>query len=322
MSLTAVVLAHRDPAQVRRLIGALEDVPVVLHCDAKAPADVAGRMLEGWGGRVRAQPRTSAALDSWSLVRVELDALRSALRFSSAAHVAVLSGADHPLLGVQELLEELRAWEGRSWLVSAPLPHRPWDTPRNPDGGRWRTEHRFLTRGDDVLFVRGVPLRLPWRRALPPGLRVRASSQWKVYAREDVQRLLGVVDARPDLVRFWRSTLVPDESFAASVLASPALTGSPALPDCHASAWFQRWPAAGSHHPAVLTEQDLPALAAARAAEPARPSSLLQPPAHPPRPWFARKLSSGASGDLAERIDAELRAGGPARAVQPAPGPR
>ncbi|NAZ87339.1 beta-1,6-N-acetylglucosaminyltransferase [Kineococcus indalonis] len=316
MSLTAVVLAHRDAEQVRRLLGALEDVPVVLHCDAKAPADVAGRMLQGWGERVRAQPRTSAALDSWSLVRVELDALRSALRFSSAEHVAVLSGADYPLLGVQELLAELGAWRGRSRIVSAPLPHRPWDTPRNPDGGRWRTEHRFLTRGDDVLFVGRVPLRWPWRRALPPGLQVRASSQWKVFAREDVQRLLGVVDARPDLVRFWRTTLVPDESFAASVLSSPALTGAPPLPDCHASAWFQRWPGDGSHHPAELTAQDFPALAAARSGAPGSPVQ------DPPRPWFARKLSSAVSGELADRIDAELRTGRRAGEVQPASGPR
>ncbi|WP_432495036.1 beta-1,6-N-acetylglucosaminyltransferase [Kineococcus gypseus] len=328
MSLAAVVMAHRDAEHVRALVSALEDVPVVLHCDAKAPDEEAGRMVRGWGGRVRALPRTSAALDSWSLVRVELDALRSALRFSAAGHVAVLSGADYPLLGVQELLEELRAWEGVSYLASVPLPHRPWDTPRNPDGGRWRTAHRFLTRGDDVLFAGPVPLRLPWRRALPPGLQLRASSQWKVYARADVVRLLAAVDARPDLVRFWRSTLVPDESFAASMLSSPALTGAPALAHCHATPWFQRWPAAGSHHPAELTEEDLPALAAARAAPPGLPGRLTSPPARAPRAWFARKLSSARSAALRERVDAQLRAAGaplagaPLAGAQAAPAPR
>ena len=309
MSLAAVVLAHRDAAHVRRLIAALEEVPVVLHCDAKAPAEVAEQMLRGWGGRVRPVPRTSAALDSWSLVRVELAALRAVLRFSSAAHVAVLSGADYPLVGTAELVENLRPWEGTSYLASTPVPHPPWNSPRHPDGGRWRTERRFLTRGDDVRFVRGVPLRWPWVRRLPPGLVVRASSQWKVYARGDVVRLLAVVDARPDLVRFWRTTLVPDESFAASMLSSPSLTGSPAVPECHATPWFQRWPAQGAHHPAVLTGDDFPALAAARRATPWSPQALHQVPSRPPQAWFARKLSSAGSGELVERVDAELRAG-------------
>ena len=304
--LAALVLAHNDPAQVRRLITALPEVPVVLHCDVKAPPDVADTMSRGWGSRVRLLPRTSGALNSWSLVRIELAGLRAVLEHSAAEHVAVLSGSDYPLLGVPQLAARLEAWAGRSYLFNAPVPYASWSTPRHPDGGRWRTAHRFFTRGDDLAFVRGVPLRRPWRRALPEGLEVRSSSQWKVYAREDVERLLRIVEERPDLVDFFRTSLVPDESFVASVLTSDPLGDGRRLPDCYAIPWFFSWSAQGAHHPEWLTGADSDAVAAAARGPACTLAELRTGAPARPEAWFARKVSSSRSGDLLDRIDAEL----------------
>src|SRR3954454_16273280 len=36
--LTIVILAHADPAHLKRLVSALPDTPVVLHCDARTSA--------------------------------------------------------------------------------------------------------------------------------------------------------------------------------------------------------------------------------------------------------------------------------------------
>lgn len=303
--LAAVVLAHADAPQVRRLVGALEDVPVVLHCDVKAPDDVAAEMLRGWGNRVRGVRRTSGAMDSWSLVRIELDGLRAALRHSAAEHIAVLSGADYPLLPVARLVDELTAWRGRTFALNLPVPHAGWNSARHPDGGRWRTAHRFLTRGDDVRFLGRFPLRTPWTRPLPAGQELRASSQWKVYARHDVERLLGVVDARPDLVGFWRRTLVPDESFVTSVLSSPALTGGEVLPPSRANPWFLEWTGDG-HHPRVLTEEDFDLVSAAAGRPRLSPADLEAPLGPLPPAWFVRKVSSSRSSGLLDRIDDEL----------------
>ena len=305
--LAALVLAHQDPPQVRRLLRALGDVPVFLHCDVKADADVARGMLDGAGPHVHALPRTSGSLGSWSLVRIELDGLREAVRRTTAEHVLVLTGSDYPLVGLEELQRRLEPWRDRSYLLSVPVPFAAWSSSRHPDGGRWRTERRFLRRGDDLLVLRGVPLRFPWARRLPAELRVRASSQWKVYARADVERLLHVVDTRPDLVAFWRSTLVPDESFAASTLASPALVGEAAAPECHDVPWFLRWGPPGTYHPEWLGPEDFDALVAARSAPPGLPEELQKPPTGPKQALFARKFSTARSADLLDRVDAELR---------------
>lgn len=307
--LAAVIMAHRDGAQVRRLIDALDDVPIALHCDAKADRATAAEMVRDGHRRVVALPRTSGALDSWSLVRIELDALRAALASSSAAHIAVLSGADYPLAGMQELCDSLRPWAEKSYLYNAPVPYEPWSMSRHPDGGRWRMARYFATRGDDVVFVGKFPVRFPWPRRIPPGLALRASSQWKVYARADAVRLLATVDKRPELVRFWRHTLVPDESFVSSVLSSPALNGGFTLPDCYGLPWFLRWPRAGAHHPAVLTLDDVRAVAAAREAPPGLPQLLANPDCPAPQALFARKVASAESAALLDVFD-DWRAAG------------
>lgn len=304
--LAAVVLAHRDPAHVRRLVGALGDIPVVLHCDVKSPTAVADEMLRDWGPRVHALPRMSGRLSSWSLMRLEIEGLRAALRQSSAEHIAVMSGADYPLLCPDALRSALDAWQGRSYLFSAEIPYDSWSVPRHPDGGAWRFEHRFLTWRDDLITVRGIPARFPWRRPIPAGIELRASHAWKILSREDAERLVAVVDSRPDVVRFFRSTFIPEESFVASVLSSPALTGAPAVPLCHRIPWFMRWSERGSHHPEWLVADDWAALAAAARSTPATPAALEPVDAPRHQALFARKFASDRSAALLDRIDAEL----------------
>lgn len=306
-SLAAVILAHRDAPQVRRLIGALDGLPITVHCDVKAPAAVAAEMMRDWDGRVQATPRRSGALASWSLMRIEIELLRAAVRQSAAEHIVVMSGSDYPLVGMAELERQLAAWSGRSYLFNAAIPYDSWSVPRHPDGGAWRFQHRFLTRHDDVISVRGVPLRLPWRRPAPTGLALRASHAWKIISRADAERVLHVVDTRPDIVQFWRHTFIPEESFIASVLSSPELTGAPALPLCHRIPWFMRWSARGSHHPEWLNSDDFEAIALAAQRPAGTPENLTPVDAPAPRPLFARKVSTDISAGLLDRIDAELR---------------
>lgn len=318
--LAVVVLAHADPAQVRRLIRALDGLPVFLHCDARTHPAVFRQMTRDLPGNVQLTPRVRTTLASWSLVRAEVAAVRAAVERTDAGHIAVLSGADYPLMPVADLIRELQPWQGRSWITNLALPMSDWDTRRHPDGGLWRLRYRYLTRRDQVIFIGGHPLRTPWRRTIPAELSLRASPHWKIYARHHAELLLRLVEERSDLVRFWRSTLVPEESFVASVLSSPRICGPDALPLCTSSAWHIDWRSPTPGHPRWLGDADLEALRRARWAEPVRPDQPVSCPSTPVedrRKLFARKFRSAEPG-IVQRIDAELRT--PAAADRPATG--
>ena len=284
-SLAVVILAHTDPAHVRRLVRALNGVPVVLHCDAKTDDDTYRAMLDR---RLIPTHRIATSLGSWSLVDAELTALATALRETSASHVAILSGSDYPLLPPKKIEAGLVLGESAIWNI--PLPHDKWNTRLHHDGGLWRVRYRFWTRADNIVFLRGVPLRWPWPRRIPTGVDLRAGTQWKIYSRRHAEALLNVVAERPQLIRFWRSTLVPEETFAVSILASEALVGPDVLPTNTNQPWFMLWP--DGDHPRWLTAGDFERL---------RDAATRQTPK-----LFARKFATAAAGPLLDRIDAEL----------------
>jgi hypothetical protein len=301
----AVILAHNNPQHVRRLIGALDGLEIFLHCDSKTPDSVLSAMISG-AQNVELVPRFRTVRSSWAAVEAELAGLRMVLDRSAAEHIVVLSGSCYPLVTVSDLQDELSSWRGLSRLELKPIPYRGWSFRLGqPDGGRWRFDRRFLTVRGRTILARGYPIPTG-RRAIPDVLRLHASSQWKIYARAHAETLLRVLDERPDLVRFWRSTFAPEESCPASILASPELTGSVADELRHDATWYIDWRGSeAGGHPRWLELEDFPRLLDVRN----------QPPLHPDDPrsrgetarkLFARKIGP-VSADLLDRIDAQLR---------------
>jgi hypothetical protein len=146
-------------------------VPIFLYCDTKTPPPMFEAMTRGLPRRVTVCGRIPTRLASWSLARAELTALCQARARTPAEHIAVLSGSDDPLVSMQALLDELRAWRGRSSFRNVPLPFAGWGSRGRQDGGRWRLQHLFLTFRDKLIHVRGIPLRWPVKRRVPPELR-------------------------------------------------------------------------------------------------------------------------------------------------------
>ena len=306
VELAVVVLAHADPTHVRRLVSALAGLPIYLHCDAKTPRADAEQM-QVRGCDVTALDRLDTRLASWSLVRAELAGVRAALDTASPRHIAVLSGADYPLVPVNELVRTLDPWSDHSFFYNRPLPFDRWNTRLHHDGGRWRMRYRVLTSGDNAVSWRGRTVRSPLPRRIPDGLELRASSQWKIYSRRDARNLLRVTEENADVVRFWRTTTVPDESFAASVLSTPRLVTGPPLHPCLAHPWLVEFPPGGDH-PRVLGTDDWGRLAQARHDPPIDPETALAAATRPRhRKLFARKFASGVSGTVLDRVDEELR---------------
>jgi hypothetical protein len=302
-----VILAHNDAPKVRRLIGALGDSDVFLHCDRNTADDVARAMVPGGTARVHWVPRRRTKLATWSLVDAELAGLSRAVQTTQATHIAVLSGSCYPLVSMGYLADELSGWQGLSRLELNRLPYPGWSTRQFRDGGLWRVNRRFLGWRGQLLTIRHRPVPT-FRRRVPHELSLYGSSQWKIYARDHASALLELLSATPSLRSFWQKTYIPDELCVASLLKSPDLVGPIADQVVDDLPWFIRWPASGpSMHPDWLGESDLAALRSASAAPPADPSRQIDPRERPAfGKLFARKIGSASSG-LLDRIDEELR---------------
>lgn len=302
-----VILAHNDAPKIRRLIGALGDSDVFLHCDLNTADDVARSMVPAGTSRVRWVPRRRTRLGTWSLVDAELAGVSMAVETSQATHIAVLSGSCYPLVSMRQLTDELSGWQGLSRLELNRLPYPAWSTARFPDGGLWRANRRFLGWRGRLLTIRNRPVPT-FRRRVPPELSLYGSSHWKIYARGHARALLELLSATPSLRSFWQTTYIPEELCVASLLKSPDLVGPIADQVIDDLPWFIRWPVPGfTPHPDWLGGSDFDALRSARAAPAPDPSRQIDPRERPAfRKLFARKIGS-ASSDLLDQIDEELR---------------
>ncbi|SFF51230.1 beta-1,6-N-acetylglucosaminyltransferase [Blastococcus tunisiensis] len=284
--LACVVLAHTDPVHVRRLVAALDPFPVFLHCDARTPGDVYDRMTASLPDRVTLLPRRSTPWGGWGAVEAELDGYRAALAATDATHVALLSGSDYPLMASAAIAGTLAGLPGRSIAWSRPMPVPEWGL----GGGLGRLRYRFAP-------WRKRTLVLPLPRRLPRGVVPAGGSQSKVLARSHAAAVLRVLDGRPDLVRRWRRTWIPDETFVYSVLHTPALVPGWERERIRAGAWVIHWAERGpAKSPAWLTVDDLDML-----------RRVCADPPDGAAKFFARKFGTAVDTAVLDEIDASFR---------------
>jgi hypothetical protein len=275
-----VVLCHRLPAQVARLVRAL-DVPGVaffIHLDRNAGASMLRRLEHELSGHenVRFVPRRRVSWASWSVVAATLDCLREVERTGAdPAQTVLLTGQDYPIKPAERIAREAEERPDVAYIRHRPLPIPEW----GPRGGLERVERLHLRAGRRRLVA------LPLRRRLPAGLRAHGGSQLWSLGRPHRRYVLDAVARRPEVARFFRRTAFPDETFFQTILASSPLRDT-LLSD---NRRYIRW--TGGASPETLRLTDLPEL---------RSSPAL----------FARKLDASVDESLLDAVDAELLSAG------------
>jgi hypothetical protein len=261
-----IVLSHRNPEQVLRLVGALTEGPaarVLVRHDQRG-SRLAAAEIEAAGAEAL-EDRIEMEWGGWSHVELVLSCLRRAARLQPD-WTLVLSGQDYPLRPLAEIEERLAATEADALLGSVREiePRRP--PPGRDDEFFLRTAYRHFGRPRrlpdlphplrPLVYVRDLPPRVGVRRPRAPGSRLHGSADWLTLGPRALAALLAAGEDRR-LTRFFRRVAVPSESFFATVLLNDA---SLVIGRDHRR--FVSFDRPGAPHPRTLTTADLePALA-------------------------------------------------------------
>jgi hypothetical protein len=285
-----IVLAHKQPAQVRRLADRLAPSRVLVHVDAGLPAarraDFAATLAPVSNVELLRAHRSGWA--SWGLVAAALEGLRAAVADPACTHAILLSGQDYPLRPGAALRAFFLAHGDTTFMARWPLPSRLWGRRGGLDRLRpWQ------------LPLAGRRVRLPVWPRLPRGLELYGGSMYWALTAAAARDVLGLMRTRPELARFYRRTWIPDEMFVPTlVMNSPSRAGV-----ANEGLTYIRWPDARGRHPAVLRADELPALRAAAAG----PSDV---GGRARCKLFARKFDVGTDAAIIDAIDRELLGGG------------
>ena len=220
-----ILLCHKDPegivAQAEGLTAAGDYVAI--HFDGRAPAADFARIRAALGGNPRvtfARRRRKGGWGEWSLVEGTLEALRAAeAAFPDASHFYMLSG-DCMAIKTAEYAHAFLDAEEADYIESFDFFHSGWiKTGLREERLIYR--HWFNERSQKPLFyaAMAVQRKLGLKRAVPADLEMRIGSQWWRLRRRTIEAVLEFIARRRDVVRFFRTTWIPDETFFQTLVA-------------------------------------------------------------------------------------------------------
>jgi hypothetical protein len=214
-----ILLCHKDPDAVIRQAERLTDAGdfISIHFDASAdPADFAQIMtaLKNNPNVTFARKRVKCGWGAWSLVQATLNALQSALdAFPRATHFYMLSG-DCMAIKSAEYTHQFLDANDADFVESFDFFESNWIKTG------WREErliYRHLVNEREhkrlFYFLYEVQKRLGLTRKIPQDLKIMIGSQWWCLRRETIEKVMEFTRKRRDVVRFFRTTWIPDETY-------------------------------------------------------------------------------------------------------------
>ncbi|MEM9434732.1 MAG: DUF5928 domain-containing protein [Pseudomonadota bacterium] len=214
-----ILLCHKDPdaiiAQARRLT-AVGDC-MAIHFDASASAqayrDIRNALKDN-PNVVFAERRVRCGWGEWSLVQATLEAIRAGMvAFPRATHFYMLSGDCMAIKSVKYAHEFLDS-EDVDYIESFDFFESDWiKTGMKEDRLIYR--HYFNERARKWLFYTSYNLQKRFNlvRDIPADLQMMIGSQWWCLRRRTIEWIMDFCDTRRDVLRFFKSTWIPDETF-------------------------------------------------------------------------------------------------------------
>lgn len=216
--LGVVMLCHSDLPIATRMarVWAEGGAAVVIHVDAKAPADQVQLMRDGLADlpQLLFSPRHACEWGMFSLVRATQDASALLLeRFPEVTHVLTVSGTCLPLRPVADLCAFLALHPRRDFIESVTAADVGW-TVGGLNEERFTLRFPFSFRRRRKLFDRYVTLqrRLAIRRRVPQGLVPHLGAQWWCLTKATLQAIL-TDPRRAEFDRYFARVWIPDESY-------------------------------------------------------------------------------------------------------------
>src|SRR5215210_219412 len=278
MKIGYIITAHTLPDHLVRLVRRLESdaARFFVHVDRRAPDGVMAAVERDLGGRpdVELLQRHPVHWGAFGPVRPALEGVDALLASPERLDYGVLlTGQDYPLRPAAEIESTLEAAAGRSFI-----------TYRAPTGRFLKRLTRWHWHGEVLGRRVRLPnrfIRLTRRRKLPAGLVPYTGSAHWCLSRDCLEYVAG---SDPDLVRFFRWSAVPDESFFQTILMNSPLADTLVNDDLRYVDWSE-----GEASPRVLTSFDLERMV--------RSSAL-----------FARKFDPRVDGGVIDALDAHIDA--------------
>lgn len=267
MNKAYIIMAHKSPDQVYRLVSRLNDgsSTFFIHIDQKTAFHQFSSLKE-FGEAIQFTERFDATWGGYGLIKPYLSALKTVRDFpKDFERVLLLSGQDYPIKSNEQIDAFFKNSAKSNFINYFPIPnYQKW--PGGDRGGWYRVDkYYFGTKWYEFLGSRSLNLLstyIPFlRRKMPNGMKPYTGQTWWNLDMYAVNYVLDYVNQHPEYLAFHKHTFVADELFVQMIIANSndeKLLNSIENTELR----FTIWPKADSAHPKILDKGDLRAILA------------------------------------------------------------
>ncbi len=214
-----ILLCHKDPDAIikqAQMLTAAGDY-MAIHFDASAKPEYFQQISEALADNPNvafARKRIKCGWGEWSLVQATLYAVESAVdRFPRATHFYMLSGDCMAIKSAAYAHEFLDA-DDVDYIESFDFFESDWIKTGFKEE-RLIYRHFFNERNNKWLFYTSfnIQKKLGLSREIPKDIQIQIGSQWWCLRRRTIEWILNLTRKRRDVMRFFRTTWIPDETF-------------------------------------------------------------------------------------------------------------
>lgn len=214
-----ILLCHKDPDAIIRQATQLTAAGdcLAIHFDARAPQAAFDKMQAALGANPSvtfAKKRIKCGWGEWSLVQATLNAVEAAVdAFPQASHFYMVSGDCMPVKSA-DYLHDFLDRDDVDYVESFDYFESDWIKTGFREE-RLIYRHWFNERTQKWLFYTSFNLqrRFNITRDVPADIQMMIGSQWWCLRRRTIEALLEFVAKRRDVMKFFKTTWIPDETF-------------------------------------------------------------------------------------------------------------
>jgi hypothetical protein len=317
MKIAFLILNHRDPAQLLRLLATLRqqlpDSTLVVHHD-KYRTDLDPHALEHLGGTYLLTSEQPTIWGDFTLANAIWQSIAWMLGNLEFDWLMLLSAQDYPIRPLHDLGHYLAGTGADAVLLAEPIANIANRPDRRDRHRRYLYQYRPArtrsTGANEVLRnairrraglladvlnylqpyvqIYRFPDGMPWRIGFParttPFTDARPcwfGSMWISLSRDAARFVVDAVRDRPDYVHYYRHAIYPDESVTLTLLCN-----EPRIRVEQRELHYIRWTNPKSGHPDLLTADDAAELKVASASA-----------------YFARKFDIGTDPEVFDKLD-------------------
>ena len=249
MRIAHLLLTHKNPEQLRRLIDALKhpEFDVYVHLDKKADIKPFEDACAGTE-TVFIENRASIHWAGYGTIQATINGLKE-IDISAYRYINVISGQDFPLVTGEEIHDYIESREGTEFMTCDTV------------GGTWpeaevrMTQYHFINwrlPGKHRLEVLANKF-LPKRRFPYPDYTIVGRANWFTVTSEAAKYMLNFLEENPKVVQFFKYSWGADE-----IIWATALYNSPFRKKIVDNLVYVDWRGRKDGHPKILTTEDLP----------------------------------------------------------------